>query len=222
MAMSQISPPLRIALAAAVVFLAVWMVALRPSSEEAVAPATATPAPNLETGAPAESAPGQVVEQAQDAAATAEGAAVTRAGEAPAPAADAAAATAAGEVAPVPAPAGEASGKSAKTPKLPVPVLRAIADEKVLVMLFWNPRAGDDRAVRREVVRLRDHRGKAFKHYANIKDVSRYAIITRGVDLSQSPTTVVIDRRLGATPLVGFANRAEIDQAVRDALRVKR
>jgi hypothetical protein len=222
MAMSQISPPLRIALVAAVVFLAVWMVALRPSSEEAVEPATATPAPNLETGAPAESAPGQVVEQAQGAAATADAAAAARAGQAPAPVADAAAA-AVGEAAPAADPAAaKAPGKAAKPAKLPVPVLRAIADEKVLVMLFWNPRAHDDRAVHREVVKMRDHRGKVFKHYANIKDVSRYAVITRGVDLSQSPTTVVVDPRLGATSLVGFANRAEIDQAVRDARRVKR
>ena len=61
MAMSQISPPLRIALIAAVAFLAVWMVALRPSGEEPAAETSPAPAGNVATGAPAQSAPGTAV-----------------------------------------------------------------------------------------------------------------------------------------------------------------
>src|SRR5829696_3091160 len=67
--MSQISPPIRIVLAGAALFLVVWMVALRPGGEEAETPA---PAPNVQTGAPAQSAPGQAVQQAQGAAAATE------------------------------------------------------------------------------------------------------------------------------------------------------
>jgi hypothetical protein len=215
--MSQISPPLRIALLVAIAFSAVWMTALRPSSDEPAPPAATTP--NLASGAPAVSAPGQVAEQAQGAAAAAETGAGPRAGEAPdaAAAPQASAESAAGEGA-----AATGDRKAAKKANLPLPVLRAIADKQVLVLLFWNPRAADDRLVRREVAAIPTRKGKVFKHMAPIKDVSRYASITRGVNLAQSPTTVVVDAKLGATPLVGFADRREIDQVVVDALRVKR
>ena len=220
MAMSQISPPLRIALIAAVAFLAVWMVALRPSGEEPAAETSPAPAGNVATGAPAQSAPGTAVQSAQNAAAATEGAAAARAGEAAPATAAAGTAAQAGSTQAAPVEAGDP--KAAKESGLPTPVLRAIADEKVMVLLFWNPRAADDRAVRREVRALPSHRGRVFTHVANIKNVSRYASITRGVNLAQSPTTVVVDAKLGATPLVGFADRAEIDQVVSDALRVKR
>jgi len=216
MAMSQISPPIRIALVAAIAFLAVWMLALRPS-EEAAEPAVA-PAPNVETSAPAESAPGQVAEQAQNAASAAESAAAARAGEAPA----AGSATAPQASTPEAAPAAAGDAKAAKDSNLPMPVLKAIAKEKVLVLLFWNPRASDDRLQRRAVEGLPKHGGRVVTHVANIKDVARYASITRGVNLAQSPTTVVVDRKLGATPLVGFTSRKGVDQIVVDALRVRR
>jgi hypothetical protein len=216
--MSQISPPLRIALLVAIAFLAVWMTVLRPSSEEPAEPAAATP--NLASGAPAVSGPGQVAEQAQGAAAAAETGAAARAGEAPESAAVPQASAEASAEKGAPAATGDA--KAAKKTDLPLPVLRAIADKRVLVLLFWNPRAADDRLVRREVAAIPARKGKVFKHVAHIRDVSRYASITRGVNLAQSPTTVVVDARLGATPLVGFADRREIDQVVVDALRVKR
>src|SRR4029079_4568867 len=61
---SQISPPMRILLAGAVVFLAVWFTLLRPKSPEAPAPAT-TPTGNVNTGQPAESGAGKIVEKAK-------------------------------------------------------------------------------------------------------------------------------------------------------------
>jgi hypothetical protein len=215
--MSQISPPIRIALVAAIAFLAVWMLALRPK-DEAVEPATpAAPAGNVATGAPAESAPGKIAEQAQGAAAAAESAAAARAGEAAPAVVDGSQAT---TTQATPVEAGDP--KAAKDSDLPLPVLKAIAKEKVLVMLFWNPRADDDRAQRRAVRGLPSHRGRVYTHVANIKNVSRYASITRGVNLAQSPTTVVVDPKLGATALVGFTSRNAVDQIVADALRIKR
>jgi hypothetical protein len=218
MAMSQISPPLRIALVAAIAFLAVWMVALRPSDEAAE---PAAPVPNVQSGAPAESAPGEVAQQAQTAANATEASSAPVAGEAPEAAATAGStAAAAGSTQATPVSGGDP--EAAKDSGLPTPILRAIADEKVLVLLFWNPRGGDDRAQRTAIRNLPRHGGKVYTHVANVKDVSRYASITRGVNLSQSPTTVVVDPKLGATPLVGFSARYEVDQIVSDALRVKR
>ena len=218
-AMSQISPPLRIALIAAVAFLAVWMVALRPGGAEEPATSSAPPAGNVATGAPAESAPGKAAEQAQSAAAATD-AANAQAADVPVDPATASTAAAAGAAQAAPVSGGDPA--AAKDSGLPTPVLKAIADEKVVVLLFWNPRAADDRAVRREVRALPSHKGRVYTHVANIRSVARYASITRGVNLAQSPTTVVVDPKLGATPLVGFSDREEIDQVVSDALRVKR
>ena len=221
MAMSQISPPIRIALVAAIAFLAVWMVALRPSDEAAEPAAPAAPAPNVQSGAPAESAPGEIAQQAQNAASATEASSAAHAGEAPdAAAAAGSTAAAAGSTQATPVSGGDP--EAAEESGLPTPILRAIADEKVLVLLFWNPRGGDDRAQRTAIRKLPRHGGKVYTHVANVKDVSRYASITRGVNLSQSPTTVVVDPKLGATPLVGFSARYEVDQIVSDALRVKR
>jgi hypothetical protein len=61
--------------------------------------------------------------------------------------------------------------------------------------------------------------GRAHFTSAPIDRVSRYSPITRGVDVNQSPTVVVIDRDRNATPLVGYVDTRSIDQAVVDALR---
>ena len=205
---------MRIVLAGAVLFLVVWMVALRPGGEEEV-PAPAA-APNVQTGAPAVSAPGKTVEQAQAAADAAAANAAASAGEANPAVPELASGSG---KAPQPATVKTEAPKVDKSSGLPLSVLRAIADKKVLVMLFWNPKAADDRAVRRE---LRHVKGKGiFKHVANVKSVSRYASITRGVNLAQSPTVVVVDRKLRATPMTGFVDTSEIRQAVADAKRVR-
>src|SRR3712207_7382302 len=34
---------------------------------------------------------------------------------------------------------------------LPPKILKAVADHKIMVLLFWNPKAADDQAVRREM-----------------------------------------------------------------------
>ena len=70
-------------------------------------------------------------------------------------------------------------------------------------------------------------RAQAREHYGNqvfvaaqpIKNVARYQAITRGVDVEQSPTIVVVDSNLKAVTLVGYVDRDTIDQAVVDAIR---
>src|SRR5262245_65382251 len=71
---------MRIVLAGAVVFLAVWFTLLRPKADEPT-PATTTTPGNVNTGQPAQSQPGKIVEKAKNAATEAEGAAKAAAGE---------------------------------------------------------------------------------------------------------------------------------------------
>src|SRR5436305_1902878 len=53
---------------------------------------------------------------------------------------------------------------------------------------------------------------------APVGQVSRFASSIRGVQVLQSPTVVVVDRSHQARTLVGYTDRAEIGQAVDDAL----
>lgn len=229
--MSQVSPPIRILLIGAVVFMAAWMTVLKPKTEEEAPPAATTAtAANVQSGAPAVSQSGKAVQTAQQAAATASQAASARAGEAPASApstTSAAPASAAAKPATATAPAGQpaaaagSKGSAASQAALPTSVAKAIADKKVLVMLFWNSKGLDDRAVRREMRGIDRHKGKVKVHVADIKDVARYGPITRGVNMDQSPTVVVVDRKLQAEALVGYNDRGLIQQAVSDALRAR-
>lgn len=208
--MSQVSPPIRILLIGSIVFLAAWFTLLRPKAEETVAPAPAAPV----AAQPVTSA-GQAVQAATQGAETAQAAAEAAAGETVAPATTAGSAPQSGATPVKPADTVDTAG-------LPKVVARAVADKKVLVMLFWNPKAADDRAVRRELKAIDRHKGNVKVHVASLKDVSRYSPITRGVNLEQSPTVVVVDRHRTADALVGYHDRFAIDQAVSDALRAKK
>ena len=100
-------------------------------------------------------------------------------------------------------------------------MLRAIGDRKVVVLLFWNPKAADDRAVRKALSGIDRHDRKVLAHATNIKRIAAYQQITRGAEVEQSPTVVVVDRDRKVQTLVGYVDRTSIDQAVTDALRKK-
>ena len=206
---SQISPPIRILAVAALALIAAWMLVLRPSDDTGTAPA---PAPAT---APGVTGLGKAVDSAKGAAAAQEkrDAQVQQAtGEEAGTASKPAAAEAARK---------EAAAKvaDAKPGDLPLPVLKAVADQKIMVLLFWNPKSADDRAVRRAVAHVDRWNGRVFVRSAPIGTISKYGRITRGVDVEQSPTVVVVDHHLNAEPLVGYVDTRTIDQAVVDAMR---
>jgi hypothetical protein len=216
---SQISPPIRILLVCAVAFMAAWMLFLRPGTESGTTTSSVTPAPNTQTGAPAVSQPGKIAESAQGAVdATNDKLGKTEAadGSTAVPATGAATGT---------TPAAKPATGAAPAPVamdlagLPKPVAKAVKDDKVLVLLFWNDKSADDRAVRRELRGVDRWDGEVVVQAAPIKSVSRYGRVTRGADVQQSPTVVVVDRNLKAERLVGYVDRPTIDQAVVDAMR---
>lgn len=227
--MSQISPPIRVLLVAAVAFLAAWMLFLRPSAEPVPEPVADTPVSAdpaaADAGGPANpaSAPGRGKALAEDAAQRA----TKGASEADAKAqglvgedAPAASRARAGKVAPPLEQRAVAPELDAATlAMLPDDVAGALRRHEVLVLLFYNPRAADDRAVRRELRGVDRWDGRVFVDAVPAAKLARYAPITRGVDVVQSPTVVVVDRALKAETLVGFHDRLAIDQAVLDALR---
>jgi hypothetical protein len=118
-----------------------------------------------------------------------------------------------------PASASAPVAKAAVAGGLPPRVDAAIADRKVLVLLFFSPRAADDRAVRSELAAVDRHGRKVVVHAAPMRRFARYERITRGAVVAQSPTVVVVDRKREVETLVGYVDHVSIDQAVADALR---
>ena len=216
--MSQISPPLRILLIGCVLFLAAWMTVLKPGGATAPAPAPApATAPAADAGGvPAGTSAGQAVESANNQAAAADARAKELTGE------DPAAATAPSTTAAKPSTSSAAPKGDVSKAGLPPAVAKAVAEKKVLVLLFWNPKAADDRIVRNELrgVGTR-HKKDVFVHVANVKQIARYAPVTRGAEVLQSPSIVVVDRSREATVLTGYSDRETIRQSVFDALRSK-
>jgi hypothetical protein len=207
---SQISPPIRIVLVLAVAVLGVYMLFLRPKPEEI---------PPLEPAGTSTSQPGQIRDQAEEAVDSAnaqlqqqESVDGVDAGES---AAGTTPATKAGEQ-------GNAAKGAAAEPAqdlkgLPKPVRKAIRDDKILVMLFSNGKSYDDEAVEKALTKINRWDGRVFVHTAPLRKISRYGRIARGVSVEQSPTVVVADRQLRAETLVGYVDRATIDQAIVDA-----
>ena len=230
--MSQISPPIRILLVAVIGLIAVYMLFLRPKPEAVPAPAPAaatTPVPPAhDPNAKTQSQTGALVQRAvkggQDASARADAAA-----------GDAVAQTEGGTAVVAPTTAGVNTNPATQIPatgsstqpapitkealaRLPKDVRGAVRDRKVMVLLFYNNRSIDDRAVRRELAKV-DKRGhQIFVDAHWIKSVAHYQAITRGAEVEQSPTVVVVDRNLKAQTLVGFVDAETIDQAALDAL----
>jgi hypothetical protein len=212
----QISPPFRIALVALLAVCALWFTVLKPKD-----PAAATPTPT----APGVTGLGKDVDAAKGAAAASDaanakvqaatGGTSTTSGTATA----AKKAAAAGKSAAAPATTAHAKPKAkAATGDASAPLLDALDRKHAVVLVFWNRRGSDDRAVRRAVSAIDRHDGKVVVKVAPIAAVGRYEAITRGVQVLQSPTVLVIGSDRKARAIVGFTTTGELDQAVGDTL----
>jgi hypothetical protein len=114
-------------------------------------------------------------------------------------------------------PRAKAKAKAA-TGDASAPLLRALDAKHAVVLVFWNRRGSDDRAVRRAVTQIDRHDGKVIVKAAPIATVGRYEAITRGAQVLQSPTVLVMGPDRKARAIVGFTTTGELDQAVGDTL----
>jgi hypothetical protein len=228
--MAQVSRPLQILLVAALLFGAVYMLALRPKGDSSSPTPAKTAAPTSATSTspaqgPGSSIPGglgKAITKARGAAGQsdavnqriqqASGGGATSASAAPAARANTAA---------TPTRAPSAVQHPLATPKAtssPAAVRTAMANGKVVVLLFWNQQASDDRRVREELAHVSSLGGKALIVAAPVRQVSLFSASIRGVQVLQSPTILIVDHRHNARTLVGYTDRAEIGQAVANAV----
>lgn len=216
--MDQISPPMRIVLAVAVVFLAAYMLVLKPKDEVAPEPA-ATPATPATASATddnkASTRLGKAVEGARGAAAATEAKQDEEGlGSSSAPSTSATTPSTGTRSAP---------GTTAATPvdeslaKLPT-WLQESMDKKVVAILFTNGRSADDRRTRAALKHAFTAHGQVVKRAVPIAQIAKYRPVAQGVDVQQSPTMMVIDRRRQAQTLVGYSNVDAVNQAIIDGL----
>lgn len=228
--MTQVSRPLLLVLVAAIVGGLLWVTVLKPHSSSSSTSAVSHPA----------TAPGvrgltNAIDKAHAAVATSQrnaqqlqsqSAAASSSAATPAGSAAAAAVSAPSAKTPAAAPAVAPRTSTAVTatrPAAPVDrstaLVKALQGAKVGVLLFWNPRSADDRAVRAALERLSHRNGGVYVRVARVSQVAEFGQLTRDVSVAQSPTVLVIDRRGKATTIAGLADTREISQAVGDAVR---
>ncbi len=231
MVMTHVSRPLVALLLATVVFFAVWMVALKPKSD---------------SGSSSHSAPLQsAVDKAHAAVAKSNAASVAHGGTVattPTPTTTTPTTTTPAATTPaktstlashMPATPAAAAAKPSTTATaivhVPAPILRTAAQReavvtralrahKVIALLFFNARAADDRAVKRELALVSTYGGSVVKQAVPLVELARYRIVTQQVPVTASPTLIIIDAQHKAWTIVGYATEFEISQRVTDAL----
>jgi hypothetical protein len=238
--MENVSRPLIALLVASVAFLAVWMVALKPSSGGSGG-----------SGSGGSSAYQSAIAKAHQAVATSDAASAAHGGTVPGSPAAKPSASQTSRSTPTPS-APTASAPTASTPTVspavathgatklttrPAPtaarhapatpaqrlstVEQALRTNKVLALLFYNRAAADDRAVKQELASVPTRKTHVVKLAVPLTELAQYTVVTNQVPVSASPTLVLIDRTQHATTIVGFADRFEIAHRVDDALAVK-
>lgn len=227
---------MQIALLATALLAVVWMVALRPkpASVGGGSAPTAQEAPS----APGTEGLDRAVDQANGAAAAANAdgeraassdaeATANGGGSAAADAgSDASATSGAAAAADATAKQPRAAAATAAAARAAAPDVRrvraALRQRKAIAIAFVAPNVSDARAVAGEIKHVKGFDGRAVSLAVPIAQLSRFGFITRGVDVTVAPTTLIIAPNHEATTIVGFADRFEIEQRLADALAAKR
>lgn len=97
-------------------------------------------------------------------------------------------------------------------------VQRAMRAHKALALLFYNPAAADDQAVKKELAAVPTHRGRVVKLTIPLSEIANYTAVTEQVPVNFSPTLVLVAPNGQADEIVGFSDQFEIAQRVDQAL----
>lgn len=269
--MAQVSRPFQIALAALVLFVGVWFIALhRPgsgpgsSSSSPAASSAASPNSSSSSGAPGSStpvyhgsAPGvegltRAIDRAHGAVATSEQNAkqlqnkseqASSAGGAPAASASTQPAQAGGASVTVSHSKTTVHRGHAKTYTTTVHTTvgkpahpnattvsnaqaailqKELAHGQTVLLLFWNPKSSDDVSVRKEAKAVAARMNKKVAlHVALPAQVGQYGSVTRGVQIFQTPTLLLIDKKGLAVTMTGLMDQYAIQQGIIETKHAK-
>lgn len=243
---NQVSRPMQIALAAALVFVALWFTVLRPK-EPVIEPVAATPVTPAATtprsdagGATAETGVGKAVETAKNGAAAADAdakKAESQTGEddaptrAPGATKPSAAAKPAGTTPAATTPATKATGAKAEdktskaqkqADKVTTKVAADLAKSRAVVVLIWSKTNPEDQELHRRVTKEISRRGGRVRVYLiPVAEVGRYDGLLSGLAIGQTPSTIVIAPNHEAKVLGGLTSTARIDRLTSSAIQIK-
>ena len=114
------------------------------------------------------------------------------------------------------------AAKPAPEPRVkdvPPAVSAALADHKVVVVLFTEKGAADDQATSQHFAALSQLGGGVKTFHAGISDLGRYAGIVANLGISQAPSIVIVRPDLRAVPPIeGYVDRQYLLQRVKDQL----
>jgi hypothetical protein len=103
-------------------------------------------------------------------------------------------------------------------PAQQVAVEKQLKQGKVVVVLFWNPKGSGDVAVHKELQAVEKQQGgKIAVHYALADQVGSFGSITKAIQVYQTPTILLVNKKGLTTTLTGFTDAFSIEQTIGEA-----
>jgi hypothetical protein len=107
---------------------------------------------------------------------------------------------------------------SSGTPAQQKAVESELKGGKVVLLLFWNPKASVDVAVHKELQAVgRKLRGKIAVHDALAKQVGSFGSITKAIQVYETPTILLVNRHGVTTTLTGLTDVYSLEQTIEEA-----
>jgi hypothetical protein len=96
-------------------------------------------------------------------------------------------------------------------------VLRAVEQDKEVVVFFRNPRALDDKATAESIKYLDSHRKKLVVFTDDVEHTRSYGKLLENLGVTQAPAIVFINRRGTASLVEGYVDGPSLAQVIADA-----
>ncbi len=103
-------------------------------------------------------------------------------------------------------------------PSVQATVEHELQQGKTVLVLFWNRHGSDDMAVHNALPAVQHALGgKVAVHYASAGQVGQFGTITHAVQITQTPTLLIVNPHGQTTVLTGLADAFAIQQAVSES-----
>ena len=90
-----------------------------------------------------------------------------------------------------------------------------------MALLFYNPAAADDVAVKHELAQIPRAHGHVVTQAVPLTELRSYNAVTNEIPVNFSPTLVVVGPSHDAYEITGYTTAFEISQRVADALATR-
>jgi hypothetical protein len=114
--------------------------------------------------------------------------------------------------------AAKQSSSTSSAPAKQREVEHELSQHRTVLILFWNPRAVEDRAVHNELPAVQRKLGKKIAvRFASAKQVGEFGTVTHAVQVNQTPTLLIVNPKGQTTTRTGLIDAYAIEQAVTEA-----